>query len=133
MLCIYINLFIRRVPAMNHYEIATPVKREYNKIYKTTLRRLGAEYDRESRKLRINKGDLYPKEYEIKTPGKNNWIIFLHKAPGVKKYTGTEATLVYAWYIIIVIRGSGPFTRHRTRYLQALLRTFLKDIMSALV
>lgn len=78
------------VPAMTHEEIAAQIKREYRKIQETTLLRLGAEYDRERRKLRINKEVMYPKEYEIKTAGKNTWIIFLHKGPGVKKYTGTE-------------------------------------------
>ncbi len=78
------------VPAMNHQEIAAQIKSEHNKICSTTLLRLGAEYDRERRKRRIPKEDMYPKEYEIKTAGKNNWIIFLHKAPGEKKYTGTE-------------------------------------------
>jgi hypothetical protein len=79
------------VPAMTHEEIAAQIKREYSKIQETTLLRLGAEYDRERRKLRINKEDIYPKEYEIKTAGKNNWIIFLQKGPGVNKYTGTES------------------------------------------
>lgn len=79
------------VPAMNHQEIAAQIKSEYSKIYTTTLLRLGAEYDRERRKLRIPKEAIYPKEYEIKTAGKNNWIIFLHKGPGEKKYTGTES------------------------------------------
>ena len=78
------------VPAMNHQEIGAQIKSEYNKICSTTLLRLGAEYDRERRKRRIPKEDMYPKEYEIKTAGKNNWIIFMHKAPGIKKYSGTE-------------------------------------------
>jgi len=79
------------VPAMNHQEIAAQVKSEYHKICATTLLRLGAEYDRERRKLKVSKEAFYPKEYEIKTAGKNNWIIFLHKAPGEKKYTGTKS------------------------------------------
>jgi hypothetical protein len=79
------------VPAMNHQEIAAQIKSEYHKIYTTTLLRLGAEYDRERRKLKVSKEAIYPKEYEIKTAGKNNWIIFLHKAPGEKKYSGTES------------------------------------------
>jgi hypothetical protein len=110
------------VPAMNHEEIAAQVKREYQKIYDTTLRRLGAEYDRERRKLRINKENIYPKEYEIKTAGKNNWIIFIHKGPGVKKYTGTESIfflcvvyyynyqgLMVFWQAVDVLAG---FTSH---------------------
>jgi hypothetical protein len=79
------------VPAMNHQEIAAQIKSEYKKIYTTTLLRLGTEYDRERRKRKISKEAMYPKEYEIKTAGKNNWIIFLHKAPGEKKYSGTQS------------------------------------------
>ena len=78
------------VPAMNLDEIAAQVKSEYDKIFNTALVRLGAEYSRERKKLQISKEEAYPKEYEIKTAGKNNWIIFMHKAPGVKKYNGTE-------------------------------------------
>jgi hypothetical protein len=78
------------VPAMNYKEIAAQIKSEYHKICATTVLRLGAEYDRERRKLKVSKEALYPKEYEIKTAGKNNWIIFLHKGPGEKKYTGTQ-------------------------------------------
>ncbi|MGN6601807.1 MAG: hypothetical protein ACTHK8_05105 [Ginsengibacter sp.] len=79
------------VPAMNHQEIAAQIRSEHARICATTLLRLGAEYDRERRKLKIPKDALYPKEYEIKTAGKNHWIIFLHKAPGDKKYTGTQS------------------------------------------
>ena len=79
------------VPAMNHQEIAAQIKGEYYKICTTSLLRLGAEYDRERRKLKVSKEAIYPKEYEIKTAAKNNWIIFLHKAPGEKKYTGTQS------------------------------------------
>ncbi|MDE3184462.1 MAG: hypothetical protein KGM16_13675 [Bacteroidota bacterium] len=82
------------VPAMNHQEIAAQIKREYHKIFATTLLRVGAEYDRERRKLKVSKEAIYPKEYEIKTAGKNNWIIFLHKGPGEKKYTGTQSLCV---------------------------------------
>ncbi|MEO6893544.1 MAG: hypothetical protein ABI136_00845 [Ginsengibacter sp.] len=78
------------VPSMNLDEIAAQVKREYDKIYVTTLMRIGAEYDRERKKHGICKEKLYPKEYEFKTAEKNNWIIFMHKTPGVKKYNGTE-------------------------------------------
>ena len=82
------------VPAMNHQEIAKQIKSEYQKICATTLLRVGAEYDRERRKLKVSKEAIYPKEYEIKTAGKNNWIIFLHKGPGEKKYTGTQSLCV---------------------------------------
>lgn len=86
-----IKRFIMLVPAMTHEEVTAQIKIEYCKIQATTLLRMGAEYDRERRKFRINKEAMYPKEYEIKTTGKNNWIIFLDKGPAAKKYTGTES------------------------------------------
>jgi hypothetical protein len=79
------------VPSMNHHEIAAQIKKEYEKICKTTLPRVIAEYDRERRKLKINKEAFYPREYAIKTAGKNNWIIFIHKSPGSKRYRGIES------------------------------------------
>ena len=76
------------VPAMTLPEIAAQLNREYAKIRETTVMRLAHEYDRDRRRLRINKEDMYPRTYEIKTAGKNNWIIVLSKIPAVKKYEG---------------------------------------------
>lgn len=80
------------VQAMNHAEIAAQIYREYDKIYSTTVQRLLNEYDRERRKFKIDKTRMYTKHYAIKTAGKNNWIIFIGKAPSREKYTGTQCT-----------------------------------------
>jgi len=97
--CIYNKpLFIRfklnpltmLVEAMNPVEIATQVYREYSKIYFTTAQRLLKEYDRERRKLKIDKSRIYTRHYTIKTAQKNNWIIFIGKAPSKEKYKGME-------------------------------------------
>ena len=78
------------VEAMNPVEIATQVYREYSKIYFTTAQRLLKEYDRERRKLKIDKSRIYTRHYTIKTAQKNNWIIFIGKAPSKEKYKGME-------------------------------------------
>ncbi len=76
------------VPSMNHDEICAQVKRESDKISETTMLRLMAEYNRERKKQKVKKDSAYPKEYMIRTAEKNNWIIFMHKAPAIEKYTG---------------------------------------------
>ena len=96
---------IMLVPSMNHSEICSQVKREYDKIYKTTILRLGEEYDRERKKLKIKKESFYPKEYAIKTAGKNNWIIFMHKGPGIEKYTGKNC--IYMLSIVYYYSDKG--------------------------
>jgi hypothetical protein len=78
------------VEAMNPAEIATQVYREYSKIYFTTAQRLLKEYDRERRKLKIDKSRIYTRHYAIKTAQKNNWIVFIGKAPSKEKYKGME-------------------------------------------
>lgn len=93
------------VPSMSHTEICSQIKREYAKIYRTTILRLGEEYDRERRKLKIKKDSFYPKEYAIKTADKNNWIIFMHKGPGIEKYTGKNC--IYMLSIVYFYSNKG--------------------------
>ena len=81
-----LNVTIMLLPTMNHEEIYSQVHSEFEKIKNTTIVRLVDEYDRERRKLKIKKDNSYVKEYPIKTHGKNNWIIFLHKSPAIEKY-----------------------------------------------
>lgn len=76
------------VPAMNLREIIAQIRDEHARLCRTTLLRLTAEYDRERKKKKIPKSDSYPREYEIRTKGKNNWIIFMHMPPGVQRYAG---------------------------------------------
>ena len=87
------------VPAMNKMEIKAEIKRDLAKICKSTLPRLAAEYDRERRKLKIEKSNDYSKIYCIKTGSKNKWMIFVKKAAAKTKYLqasdATYFTVVY--------------------------------------
>jgi hypothetical protein len=79
------------ISTMNHSEISREVKRDYNVLLNTTILRLGSEYDRERRKLKIDNKRTYTRLYTIKTAHKNNWIIVMGKAPSKEKYIGTES------------------------------------------
>jgi hypothetical protein len=74
------------VESMNYAEIKAEVNREYLILSSTTIHRLAIEYDRERKKLKIDKARTYSRNYSVKTAGKNNWIIFLSKAPSSVKY-----------------------------------------------
>lgn len=75
------------VPTMNRHEVTAEVHRDNKKIKDITLQRLMNEYDRERKKLKIRKTDVYHKAYPIKTGAKNNWIIFIEKSPGADCYS----------------------------------------------
>ncbi len=79
---------------MTPAEINTQIYREYDKLYSTTVIRLLYEYDRERKKLKIDKTRLYTKDYHVKTKDKNKWIIFIGKAPAIDKYNGPQTTAV---------------------------------------
>jgi hypothetical protein len=74
------------VPAMNEKEREAEIRRDFARIEKSTAARLGGEYDRERRKLKIDKSCDYNKVYPIKTAGKNQWLIFVKKATAKAKY-----------------------------------------------
>jgi hypothetical protein len=61
--------------------------------------RLSLSYDRDRRRLKVDKRSSYSKVYEIKTHKKNTWIFILSKAPAVEKYQGLRdiniCSLVY--------------------------------------
>ncbi len=80
------------VEAMTYKEITAQVMSEYDKILSTTMLRLGLEYEKERKKLKIDKKRTYRKEYVIKTAGKNTWIIILGKAPSQEKFTDRYCT-----------------------------------------
>jgi hypothetical protein len=81
---------------MNCKEVIAEVKRDYDKLFDTTVQRLAAEYDRERRKLKIDKQRRYPRLYSIKTKTKNNWLIVLEKRPSSEKYQGIATIIVCA-------------------------------------
>jgi hypothetical protein len=80
---------------MNITEITAQVQRDYEKITDTTLIRLRDEYDRERKKLKIDKRRTYSKIYTFKTAAKNNWIVVLAKAPSSECYQSGTVCLVH--------------------------------------
>lgn len=81
---------------MNITELTREVRRDYEKIKDSCFDRLAREYDRERKKLKIDKSRVYTKEYSIKTAAKNNWLLFLRKKPSEKKYRGLESGTICA-------------------------------------
>ena len=75
---------------MTSAEINTQISREVLKLKETTFPRLMQEYDRERRKLKVDKNSPYCKDYRIKTAGKNNWIICVNKSLAHPKYRGIQ-------------------------------------------
>jgi hypothetical protein len=78
---------------MNTSEIKTQLRRDYEKLEKSTLPRLCQEYDRERKRLKIDKERTWAKAYTVKTASKNNWIISLQKRPTMERYKGLEAVI----------------------------------------
>jgi hypothetical protein len=74
------------VPTMNRHEVTAEVVRDEKKVMDTSYPRLLMEYDRERKKLKIDKTKPYCKAYPIKTAAKNNWILFIEKSPSVPVY-----------------------------------------------
>jgi len=78
--------------SMNEKEITAQLQQEYRKILDTTLPRISHEYEKERKKLKIDKTRTYHKEYCIKTAGKNSWMIFVGKQPSVPKFKDAYST-----------------------------------------
>lgn len=70
------------LPTMNAAEVYKEVKRDIDKLFDTTVQRLGVEYERERKKFKIDKQRTYTKIYTIKTATKNNWLLYFKKNPG---------------------------------------------------
>jgi hypothetical protein len=89
------------LPTMTRQEVNAEIIRETHKIETDVMDRLVEEYDRERRKLKIDKSNTYTKAYPVKTRGKNTWILFIQKSPGIAKYqdeTDTATTAVVYYY-----------------------------------
>lgn len=78
------------VPSMKPGEITREIKTDYAKIQHSTFPRLAKEYDRERKKLKIDKTRVFTKVYTIKTGAKNTWFLFFRKKLSIEKYTGVE-------------------------------------------
>ena len=78
------------VGTMQHGEIADLFFKDWLTITSgNTINRLGLDYDKERKKLKIKPTRTYTKCYEIKTNSKNKWLLFFSKAPSVTKYKDT--------------------------------------------
>ena len=100
------------VESMNHDEITREVMKDFNKLYETTVERLGDEYDRERRRFKIPVHKTYPKVYPIKTASKNTWLLFFSKAPAFEKYKGRDSINVS--YIVYYYNSKGLRVIHRS-------------------
>ena len=75
---------------MTSAEINKQISSEVLKLKQTTMPRLLQEYDRERRRLKVDKNSTYCKDYRIKTAGKNNWIICVNKPLSQARYTSID-------------------------------------------
>jgi hypothetical protein len=90
---------------MNHLELKKEVLRDFQKLRDTTEDRLATAYDKERRKFKIEKTRNYPKVYPVKTATKNNWLIFVKKAPAEEIYKGFDTMNVC--YVVYFYGSAG--------------------------
>lgn len=93
------------VEAMNYQEISQEVMKDFMKLRSTTEERLAEMYDRERRKLKVDKYSCYPKAYSVKTGTKNNWIIIFRKSTVHEKYKSQKEINVH--YIVYYHTAKG--------------------------
>ena len=90
------------VPTMNRHEVTAEVVRDEKKLMDTSCSRLMMEYDRERKKLKIDKTKSYCKADPIRTAAKNNWIVFIEKCASAPAYkTWTDAAFCCVVYYLI--------------------------------
>lgn len=77
---------------MNSSEISAEVLRDYHNILEKTIPRLGKEYIRERKRMKISDSNRYSRCYTIKTFYKNNWTIIFDKEEG------SVGTILYTYY-----------------------------------
>lgn len=121
------------VDSMDHKEIKNQLTDEYEKIQGTTVQRLVKEYARERVDLKIDKAKNYPRNYSIKTAGKNNWIIFLTKPPFVNKYRGINDTTVCAIAYTTIKKGYGFFIQKYRKLCWCIMTISLSGITKGLI
>lgn len=79
---------------MSEAEINKQIHTEWAKLWDTTVKRLLDDYDKERRKLKIEKERTYVRDYHVKTKGKNTWVICIFKSVSNPKYDGQYTTSV---------------------------------------
>ena len=87
------------VETMTPEEITMEVISDLIKIQETSSERIGFEYERMRRRLKIKNDAIFCKAFEIKSHKKNNWMLFLSKADGVEKYrSGADINVLEITY-----------------------------------
>lgn len=78
---------------MSEIEVTKEILDDWKELIREdgTINRLAREYDKLRRKNKIQSSNTFLRVNSIKTHKKNNWIIFLSKAPSETKYNGTES------------------------------------------
>ena len=94
------------IETMTPIEVTSEILEDWSIVTKS-FDRLVNDYDKERRRSKIDKGDIYSLPYEIKTKKKNTWIFIFSKAPSEDKYKGQSSinicSLVY-YYSSIGLR-----------------------------
>jgi len=91
---------------MNLTELANEVLTDWEKAAKS-LERIGLEYTKQRKRLKISRDEIYRKIYEIKTKKKNKWIFILSKVQSDEKYNGScsiEASCFVYFYTSVGLR-----------------------------
>jgi hypothetical protein len=74
------------VSTMNRKEVTDEFLRDKKNLKEKSFVRLVMEYDKERKKLKIDKTKTYCKAYPIRTAAKNNWIVLIQKTPSCEQY-----------------------------------------------
>jgi hypothetical protein len=74
------------VSTMNRKEVTDEFLRDEKNLMEKSFARLIMEYDKERKKLKIDKTKTYCKAYPIRTAAKNNWIVLIQKTESTEQY-----------------------------------------------
>ena len=114
------------VESMNPVEITREILKDFDKLKTTTVERLGNEYDRERRKLKIDSGKSFPKMYPVKTASKNTWLLFLSKAPSEERYKGRDSINVLYVVYYYNAKGLKVFYKSSANFIEVYNNHFFK-------
>lgn len=80
------------VETMTPEEITREIFTDLKRLRETSIERIGVEYERTRRRLKVKKDATFYKIFEIKSHNKNKWMLFLSKAPSVEKFRNLSDT-----------------------------------------
>jgi len=93
---------------MTPAEITSEILNDFN-ISVKSWERLCNEYDRERKKLKIEKDLAYHKIFKIKSHKKNVWVFILSKAPSHEKYRSADSINVLSYTYLFTPSGLRVF------------------------